>query len=426
MTPRSASAPTPKTRPAVPSVQAAQQKRTLTVLVIAQVLSGAGLAAGITVGALLAQDMLGATSLAGLPSALFTIGSAAAAAGVGRISQHAGRRGGLALGYLTGAVGSVGVVTAAVLDNVALLFVSLFVYGAGTATNLQARYAGADLADPTRRGRAVSTVLVATTLGALVGPNLVTVMGDLAAAWGIPPLAGPFLLAAAAYAAAGLVLLILLRPDPLLLARQLAATAAPSPDAGTGGTDQRAQPRVVAVAGTVMIAAQLVMVAIMTMTPIHMLAHGHSLAAAGLVIAIHVGAMYLPSPLSGWLVDRFGSRPVAVASGATLLVAGVVAMAAPAHSVPALAAALALLGLGWSFGLVSGTAMLAAALPVATRAKTQGTVDLWIAVAGAVGGMASGFVVATTSYATLALIGGLAAAAVVPIIAVTSLRNTHR
>ncbi|OLT01934.1 hypothetical protein BJF90_29975 [Pseudonocardia sp. CNS-004] len=131
--------------------------------------------------------------------------------------------------------------------------------------------------------------------------------------------------------------------------------------------------------------------------------------------------MYLPSPLSGWLVDRFGPRPVAAASGVTLLGAGVVAMAAPVHSVPALAAALALLGLGWSFGLVSGTAMLASALPLATRAKTQGAVDLWIAVAGAVGGMASGLVVASTSYAIL---GGLLAAAVVPIIAVTSLERT--
>jgi MFS family permease len=424
VTQRAASSPTPDTQPATSSAQPAQQKRTLAVLVIAQVFSGAGLAAGITVGALLAQDMLGATSLAGLPSALFTIGSAAAAAGVGRISQRAGRRSGLALGYLTGAVGSIGVVVAAVLDNVALLFVALFVYGAGTATNLQARYAGADLAHPARRGRAVSTVLVATTLGALAGPNLVTVMGDLATSWGVPPLAGPFILAAAAYGTAGVVLLILLRPDPLLLARRLAATATAGPDPRPDGAEQRARSRVVPVAATVMIAAQLVMVAIMTMTPIHMLAHGHGLAAAGLVIAIHVAGMYLPSPLSGWLVDRFGPRPVAAASGVTLLGAGVVAMAAPVHSVPALAAALAMLGLGWSFGLVSGTAMLASALPPATRAKAQGTVDLWIAVAGAVGGMASGLVVASTSYATLAILGGLVAAAVVPVIAVASLERT--
>ena len=422
MTQRPAGPPT-ATRPSDPT-EPPQQERTLTVLVLAQVLSGAGLAAGITVGALLAQDMLGATSLAGLPSALFTIGSAAAAAIVGRISQRAGRRPGLALGYLTGAAGSVGVVAAAVLDSVSLLFAALFVYGAGTATNLQARYAGADLAHPARRGRAVGTVLVATTLGALVGPNLVTVMGDLARAWGIPPLAGPFLLAAAAYGAAGVVLQILLRPDPLLLAREL-ATASPtsSTDGAPGTGEPPGHRRAVLVAATVMTTAPLVMVAIMTMTPVHMQAHGHGLAAVGLVIAIHVGAMYLPSPLSGWLVDRFGPRPVAAASGATLFLAGLVAMAAPVHSVPALAAALALLGLGWSLGLVSGTAMLTAALPLATRARTQGTVDLWVAVAGAVGGMASGVVVASAGYGTLALAGGLIAAAVVSIIAVASTKR---
>jgi MFS family permease len=291
------------------------------------------------------------------------------------------------------------------------------------ATNLQARYAGADLAHPARRGRAVSTVLVATTLGALVGPNLVTVMGDLARAWGIPALTGPFLLAAAAYASAGVALLVLLRPDPLLLARELATATSPGSHAGQESGHGLARPRAVAVAATVMISAQLVMVAIMAMTPVHMQEHGHSLAAAGLVIAVHVGAMYLPSPLSGWLVDRFGPRIIAAASGATLLLAGVVAMAAPVHSVPVLAAALALLGLGWSLGLVSGTAMLVAALPLATRAGTQGTVDLWIAVAGAIGGMASGLVVASAGYPTLALVGGLIAAAVVPIIAVTSTKG---
>ena len=148
------------------------QRRTLRVLVIAQVLSGAGLAAGITVGALLAQDMLGSTGLAGLPSALFTAGSALTAVAVGRISQAHGRRPGLAIGYAVGAAGSLGVVVAAVLDSPVLLFATLFVYGAGSATNLQARYAGADLADPDHRARSISTVLVATTLGGVVGPLL--------------------------------------------------------------------------------------------------------------------------------------------------------------------------------------------------------------------------------------------------------------
>ncbi|WP_307793910.1 MFS transporter [Actinotalea soli] len=400
-------------------VEPPEQRRTLAVLVLAQVLSGAGLAAGITVGALLAQEMLGATSLAGLPVALFTLGSAGAAVAVGRVSQRAGRRAGLALGYATGALGAAGVVLAAALDSVPLLFAAFVVYGAGTATNLQARYAGADLAAPSRRGRALSTVLVATTAGAVVGPNLVTVMGDVALGWGIPALAGPFVLAGAAYAAAGLTLGVLLRPDPLLLARSLAASAQARAHAAgtTTPTEVPARPRVVALAGSVMVVTQLVMVAIMTMTPIHMQAHGHDVGATGLVIAIHVGAMYLPSPLAGWLVDRVGARVVAGLAGVTLLASGLVAALTPVRSLVGLAAALALLGLGWSLGLVSGTAMLADELPLSTRARTQGSVDLTIAVAGAGAGMASGFVVASTSFATLSLAGGVLALLLVPVVA---------
>ncbi|MET8571486.1 MFS transporter [Streptomyces sp. NPDC004783] len=400
------------------------QRRILRVLVASQVLSGAGLAAGVTVGALLAQDMLGTTSLAGLPSALFTAGSALAAVAVGRISQSRGRRPGLAAGYLTGAVGSAGVIVAAVLDNPVLLFVALFVYGAGTATNLQARYAGADLAAPGHRARAVSTVLVATTLGGVAGPNLAAPTGTFAEHLGIPDLAGPFILSGAAYALAALVLAVWLRPDPLLLARTLARAeeaaatgpAAESVDTGEGRGG-------VVLGALVMVLTQLVMVAVMTMTPVHMHDHGHGTAASGLVIAIHIGAMYLPSPLTGWLVDRHGRMKVAAASGITLLAAGVLAAAAPGDSVALLALALALLGLGWNFGLVSGTAIITDTVPLATRAKTQGTVDVSIALAGATGGMASGIMVAATSYPVLALTGGVLSLALLPAVAATAHRR---
>ncbi|GAA1431232.1 MFS transporter [Streptomyces thermospinosisporus] len=399
------------------------QHRILTVLVASQVLSGAGLAAGITVGALLAQDMLGSTGLAGLPSALFTAGSALAAVAVGRISQARGRRPGLAAGYLTGALGSAGVLAAAVLDSPVLLFIALFIYGAGTATNLQARYAGADLADPSRRARAVSTVLVATTLGGVVGPNLAAPTGALADDLGIPSLAGPFLLAGAAYALAALVLTIWLRPDPLLLARTL-HTAKPATGSASPQDPPVERPQGgVALGALVMIFTQLVMVAIMTMTPVHMHDHGHGTAASGLVIAIHVGAMYLPSPLTGWLVDRHGRLAIAATSGVTLLAAGILAAAAPGDSVALLAVSLALLGLGWNFGLVSGTAMITDAVPLATRAKTQGMVDVAIAIAGATGGMASGIVVAAASYPALALTGGVLSLALLPVIAASAHRR---
>ncbi|MFB9368171.1 MFS transporter [Kitasatospora albolonga] len=411
--------------PAAPIPErAAAQRRVLRVLVASQILSGAGLAAGITVGALLAQEMLGSTGLAGLPSALFTGGSALTAVAVGRISQTGGRRPGLAGGYLVGALGSAGVIVAAVLDQPVLLFLALFVYGAGSATNLQARYAGADLAAPDRRARAVSTVLVATTLGGVAGPNLAEPTGRFAEALGIPALAGPFLLSGTAYLLAATVLAVFLKPDPLLLAREVAA-AQPADGASEPGRAEGPE----GVAGgsgglllgvLVMVVTQLVMVAVMTMTPVHMHDHGHGTAASGLVIAVHIGAMYLPSPLTGWLVDRYGRMPLALASGATLLAAGLIAATAPADSVGLLALALALLGIGWNFGLVTGTTIITDTVPLATRARTQGMVDVTIALAGATGGITSGLMVSATSYPALALTGGVLSLAILPAVALSA------
>lgn len=402
------------------SVRRAVQRRTLIAVVLSQVLGGAGLTAGITVGALLAQDLIGGESLTGLPTMLFTLGSALTAFTVGRITQRAGRRRGLGIGFTAGGLGAAGVVLAAVTDSVPLLFVALFVYGAGAATNLQARYAGTDLALPTQRATAVSVALVSTTLGAVAGPNLVEPLGHLAESLGVPALAGPFLLAAVAYLAAGTALFVLLRPDPFLLAQQLAGS----------GTDRRARtpaPPVrtsgVAVGATVMVLTQVAMVAIMTMTPVHMRHHGHDLGEVGLVIGVHVGAMYLPSLVTGVLVDRVGRIPMAAASGVVLLLAGITAAAAPTGSLALLILALALLGLGWNLGLISGTALLVDATTPETRARTQGSVDVLIALAGAGGGALSGIVMAGTSYATLALAGGVLSLLLLPVLLLTRWRR---
>ncbi|MTD14869.1 MFS transporter [Nakamurella sp. YIM 132087] len=387
------------------------QRRTLTVVVISQVLGGAGLAAGITVGALLAQDMLGSDDLTGVPTTLFTLGSALAAFTVGRITQRLGRRGGLGLGFATGGLGAIGVVVAAAIDSVPLLLPALFIYGAGTSTNLQARYAGTDLAAPARRGMAVSVAMVSTTLGAVAGPNLVEPLGSLAEGLGLPALAGPFLLAAVAFLAAGAVLLVLLRPDPFLVAREIAASSAttggaevPAPKPGPG----------VVVGATVLVLTQIAMVAIMTMTPVHMQEHGHGLGEVGLVISLHIAAMFLPSLITGVLVDKVGRVPMAVASGVTLLLAGVTAALAPNDSMVLLIVALVLLGLGWNFGLIAATALVVDATVPATRAKVQGSIDVLVALAGAGGGALSGVVMAGTSYATLSLIGGVLSILLIP------------
>lgn len=416
------------TVPMTTQEQHALYKRTLTVVVICQVFGGAGLAAGVTVGALLAQDMLGGEGVAGLPAALFTLGSALAAYTVGRVSQRSGRRLGLAGGFTVGALGAAGIVAAAVLDNPALFFIALFVYGSGTATNLQARYAGTDLAPARSRGTAVSIAMVSTTLGAVVGPNSIDVLGDVATALGIPALAGPFLLAALAYGLAGAVLFAFLRPDPLLAARQIAHHQAHADTSARTDGDAVApaassiEPAVestrgVAVGATVMVLTQIAMVAIMTMTPVHMRHHHHSLGEVGFVIGMHIGAMFLPSLITGRLVDRVGRVPMAVAAAATLLAAGLVAAFAPGDSMTLLTVALVLLGLGWNFGLISGTALIVDATTLDTRAKTQGTVDVLIALAGAGGGAMSGVVVAASSYSTLALAGGFLSLALVPVVA---------
>ncbi|WP_137872517.1 MFS transporter [Rhodococcus sp. Q] len=388
------------------------QRRTLMVVVASQILGGAGLAAGITVGALLAKDMLGTDGLAGVPTALFTLGSALAAFLVGRITAGRGRRTGLALGFGAGGVGAIGVVVAAATGSVPLLLVSLFVYGAGTATNLQARYAGTDLAPAAGRGTAVSVAMVATTLGAVAGPNLVEPLGEWAVRLGLPALSGPFLLAAAAYLAAGTVLFALLRPDPYLLARRLE-----SAEHAAVATDAAPPPGIGAYVGAaVMVLTQIAMVAIMTMTPVHMRAHGHGLGEIGLVIGVHVGAMYLPSLVTGVLVDKVGRLPMAAAAGVTLLLAGVTAAVAPADSLTLLIVALALLGLGWNFGLISGTALVVDATVPQNRPRTQGSIDVLIALAGAGGGALSGVVMSATDYATLALGGGVLALLLVPVL----------
>jgi MFS family permease len=401
-----------------PEMQKRLYKRSLFVVVISQIFGGAGFAVGLTVGALLAQDMMGTESFAGIPAALMTLGSAAAALIVGRLSQRYGRRSGLATGFLAGGIGAIGVVIAAVGNHIPLLFASLLIYGAGMATNLQARYAGTDLAKPKQRGTAVSIALVSTTIGAVAGPNLVGVMGSYAASLGVPALAGPFILAAASFILAGLILLAFLRPDPFIVAKAISEAQKLNKNSlsDTNLKAPAANNRGIIVGVSVMVITQMVMIAIMTMTPVHMMHHGHGLGGVGLVIGIHVGAMFLPSLVTGLLVDKFGRTVMSIASGATLLTAGIVAAFAPADSILVLIIALALLGVGWNFGLISGTALIVDATHPATRAKTQGTTDVLIALSGASGGALSGMVVAQSSYATLSLTGGVLSLLLIPVV----------
>lgn len=410
VTPQSGGMPAPLHAPAGGHVdRAAVQRHTLRVLVAAQVLGGVGLAAGVAVGALLARDLLGGDSLTGLPVAVATAGGALTAPPLSRLMAARGRRPGLALGYLLGAAGSAVVVAAAALGSFTLLLAGMVLFGGGNTSSLLARYAGADLALPLQRGRAVSTVLFATTFGAVAGPNLIDATGAVARTLGLPELSGPFGLSGIAYAAAAVVVGLALRPDPLLLARAVdpgADPAAPAPVAGRGGWADLAHGG--ALTGvTAMVAAQLVMVGVMTMTPLHMRAHGHGLQVIGLVISVHIAGMYLFSPLVGQLCDRLGRMPTLRVGAATLTAAGILAAFADPASSVVLAGALFLLGLGWSLCLVAGSTLLVDAVPLARRPQAQGKADLMLGLAGATGGLGSGFLLGAAGFAAVGLLAAV-------------------
>lgn len=381
-------------------------KRSLTIVVLSQILGGLGLAAGVTVGALIAQDMLGTDRYAGIPSALFTLGSAGAALLVGRISQGYGRRNGLSMGFLIGGIGAVGVISATALNNVILLFTSLLFYGFGTATNLQARYAGSDLALPQKRASAVSIAMVSTTIGAVLGPNMTNVMSNVAKTFNLPPLTGSFILSATAYIFASIVLFVFLRPDPFLLAKQLDHSTTSKKEIITPNKQAIMKQNVI-VGAVIMVVTQMVMVAIMTMTPIHMQHNGHNLGTVGLVIGIHIGSMYLPSLVTGILINKIGTTNMGIMSGFTLFISALVALFSPGSSIAGLIIALSLLGIGWNFGLISGTTIIVNSTAIDNRAKVQGSIDVFIAIGGSFGGIVSGLIVNAFSFGALALLGAI-------------------
>jgi MFS family permease len=364
------------------------------------------------VGALLAASVWDSTALAGVPAVIMTVGASIAALVIAGISQRSGRRVGLAAGYGAGAIGAVGIVIGAWQEIPVLMLVSFLVYGAGSAANLQARFAGADLAPAHTRARAMSTVLMATTLGAVLGPLLSPVSGQVVEGWGLPALLGPFVVALVAYAIGAAILAVALRPDPLLTARAHQATAA-------SGT--QTQPAVlegwrgrVAAAIAIMVVAQGVMVGVMTMTPIHLKQHHHALGAIGVVIAAHVAAMYLPSPLSGWLVDKYGAALVANCAGTALILAGVIAAIANPDALAGSVVSLVLLGLGWSLAMVAGSALLTEWAPRDLRTRLQGRSDALTTLAGASGAGMAGVVMSWQGYSALAWIAAVLAAAMIP------------
>lgn len=393
----------------------ALQRRTVTTLAGSQVLGGVGVSAGAAVGALLAADVSGSETWAGLGGTAQTLGGALAALVVARVMAAKGRRPGLTTGYLLAIVGGLLIVAASVVGSFVVLLVGFLLFGGATAANSQARFAATDLADDAHRGRHLSVVVWATTIGAVAGPNLTGPGQWVARQLHLPALVGPYVLSLVGIALAALVLTAALRPDPLLTARSLQVDHdEPDPTAGLEGEATRGwaviRTRPDALMGVVAMAlGHVVMVSVMIMTPLHM-RHGHAgLEIIGLVISLHVVGMYAFSPLTGWAVDRWGSRAViAVGAGVLLTASLLAASTASGHSLR-LTAALVLLGTGWSCTLIAGSTLLTAAVPLRQRPAAQGLSDVAMGLAGGGGGALAGVVVGWWGYPALGLLAGGAA-----------------
>lgn len=382
----------------------ALQRRTQRVLVASQILGGLGTATGIALAAVLAKKVSGDEALSGLASTASVAGTAVLSVPLAALMNARGRRAGLVLAYLIGTVGAVVTVVAAVIGTFPLLLIGLMGFGAASSANLQARYAAADLAEPDRRARAISTVVWATTIGAVLGPNIAAPAGRSVSGLGIPPEAGPFVWAAGVFLISAVVVHLLLRPDPLLTARSLAPAEEQSPAARSiraGFAAVSASPRARLALVTVAV-SHTAMVSVMSMTPVDLEHHGAGIELIGLVISGHIAGMYAFSPVMGRLADQFGRLSViGLAVGLLACAALLAGTAGGSHGQSA--AALFLLGLGWSAGLVAGSALLTDSVPQAARAAAQGLSDLTTSLSAGIGGATAGIVVATASYAWLNL-----------------------
>jgi len=421
------------------------QRRTVVLLAAAQVFGGIGTGATVSIGSILAVELSGSSAWAGAVATVMTLGAALAALPLAAVAERRGRRIGQVTGLSAALAGTVLMVLSVVTGVFVLLVLGAAGIGVGTAASLQARFAAVDLADQEHRGRALSIAVWAVTVGAVAGPNLIQPGTVVGSALGLPPVAGPFVISGAGLLVAVVLVLAGLRPDPLLLARELAASAAArlpgtpapglphpaSPAAGrTPGALVRGMrairsSRSALLAVAAVVAAHAVMVGVMSMTPLHLqhlvegpgashaghIASGDVLVIIGFTISLHIAGMFALSPLMGWLTDKAG-RTETIMIGCALLITAVLVAGFGEGSTAAVAVGLVLLGTGWSAATVSGSTLLAESVGQESRVVVQGVSDMLMGAAGAVGGAISGLVLSWTGYLGLNMLGGVVGASV--------------
>ncbi len=386
---------------------AKQQARTVKVLASAQVLNGLGVAGTVAAGSLLVASITDSETLAGLAQTSSVLGAAALALPLARLTARGGRRLALSVGYVAGVVGSLLAILGGAEENLVLMLLGTFFVGAASAAGYQARFAAIDLATNESRARQLSFVVWGLTIGAVAGPNLMEPSGNLAEEVGLPRLVGPYLISAVALFLATLVIQIFLRPDPYLLAQKesaLTATAKRSTKQALAHIrgNEKALFAILSIA-----IGHVAMVSIMVMTPVHMAHVDVTLTIIGLVISIHVVGMYAFSPIVGSISDRIGRINTIKIGVVTLLLSALISGFAAADDAITLGIGLFLLGLGWSFTLIAGSAFLTESVAPEVKTSAQGASDLVMNLSGAGGGALAGVIIGTLSYGWLCVFAAI-------------------
>ena len=388
-----------------PSRLAHLRQRTIWTLVAGVAIGSTGHIAAVTVGTIVAGELAGTAALAGLPAASVVLGSAMGSALLSILMARRGRRAGLSLGYTISVAGAIVATIAVVTGSLPTLVLGTLLIGFGNSSNQLSRYAAADLVPPGRRASTLGLVVWGATVGAVVGPNLVAFSGEVADEPRAARAHRPIPRADGVRRRGGCPVLRHAPARPLRARRHHGRTDATCDDGAPPRLAELLRRPAVLAAITALVFGQVVMVLIMTMTPLHMTQHGHGLAAVGFVISGHTFGMFALSPISGRLTDRYGS-PVVIAAGlAVLAISSVLAAVSPPEGGALLFIALFLLGYGWNMGFVAGSALLTHGLAIPERTRLQGFTDAFIWSSAAAASLSSGLVVDWAGYATLGLIG---------------------
>ena len=384
------------------------QKKTIRVLTAGQVLSGFGLGSTLSIGSLLAAHLSGSPAWAGSAATFSTLGAATWAIPLARLAYQRGRRVSLATGAAIAITGAALVITSAAVEIFPLLLLALFLLGAGSAVGLQARFAATDLPSNRSTGRDLSVVVWATTFGAVIGPNLFGPGEIVGHALGLPSMTGPFVFTILAQIAATSVFWFGLRPDPLLVAKQLNAAKTKGKTSFATAIATLKRYPLAAFAISAIALSHMVMVSVMSMTPIHMKGMGFDLVVVGFTISMHIAGMYAFSPVFGWLSDKLGRVQTVILGQLIYVVAlGIAGFGQDDRTMVTIG--LFLLGLGWSASTVGGAALLTATLPVEEKTNVQGLSDSLMNLSGAFGGAVAG------SILTAFMFLGVNLAALIPV-----------